>query len=102
MDAADTIKVVGIDLNFFILKDMLPPDTMAVSIINVVFLHEGIESFVTVIETLAAPLFIDGFLFRGGFRDGALVGTESVITFNIIGCVTSCSGRTEQTNDTGS
>ena len=60
MDAADTIKVVGIDLNFFILKDMLPPDTMAVSIINVVFLHEGIESFVAVIETLAAPLFIDG------------------------------------------
>ena len=100
MNAADTIKVVGIDLNFFILKDMLPPDTMAVSIINVVFLHEGIESFVTVIETLAAPLFIDGFLFRGGFRDGALIGTEGVITFNIIGCVTSCSGRTEQASDT--
>jgi hypothetical protein len=100
MDAADTIKVVGIDLNFFILKDMLPPDTMAVSIINVVLLHEGIESFVTVIETLAAPLFIDGFLFWGGFRDGALIGAEGVITFNIIGCVTSCSGRTEQASDT--
>jgi hypothetical protein len=100
MDAADTVEIVGVDFYLFILENVLPPDTMAVSIINVMLLHEGIESFVTVIETLATPLFIDGFLFRGGFRDGALIGTEGVITFNIIGCVTSCSGRTEQTSDT--
>lgn len=37
MHAADTVEIVGIDLNFFILEDMLPPDTFGIGTINVMF-----------------------------------------------------------------
>ena len=37
MHAADTVKIVGVDLNFFILEDMLPPDTFGIGTINVMF-----------------------------------------------------------------
>ena len=100
MHTADTVKIIGVDLYFFILENVLPPDTMAVSVINIVFLHKSVECLFAVIKTMSAPLFIDGFLFRGGFRDGALVGTEGIKIFNIIGCIAGCSGRTEQTSDT--
>nr|DAV91098.1 MAG TPA: hypothetical protein [Caudoviricetes sp.] len=100
MHAADTVKIVGVDFYLFILEDMLPPKTLTVSTIKMMFLHEHIVRFFAVIKTMSAPLFIDGFLFRGGFRDGALIGTEGIKIFNIIGCIAGCSGRTEQTSDT--
>ena len=34
MHAADTVEIVGVDLNFFILKDMLPPDTFGIGTID--------------------------------------------------------------------
>ena len=100
MHAADTVEVIGVDLYFFILENVLPPDTMTVSVINIVFLHKSVECLFAIVKTMSTPLFIDGFLFRGGFRDGALVGTEGIKIFNIIGCIAGCSGRTEQTSDT--
>ena len=100
MHAADTVEVIGVDLYFFILENVLPPDTMTVSVINIVFLHKSVECLFAIVKTMSTPLFIDGFLFRGGFRDGALVGTEGIKIFNIIGCVAGCSGGTEQASDT--
>nr|DAG67670.1 MAG TPA: hypothetical protein [Caudoviricetes sp.] len=100
MHAADTVEVIGVDLYFFILKDMLPPDAMAVSVINIVFLHTCVECLFAIVKTMSTPFFINGFFFRGGFRDGALVGTEGIKIFNVIGCIAGCSGRTEQASDT--
>ena len=40
MHAADTVEVIGVDFNFFILKDMLPPDTFGLGTINVMFTCE--------------------------------------------------------------
>ena len=40
MHAADTVEVIGVDFNFFILKDMLPPDTFGIGTINVMFTCE--------------------------------------------------------------
>ena len=39
MHAADTVEVVRVDLYFFILKNVLPPKTLTVSTIKMMFLH---------------------------------------------------------------